>query len=392
MLPPTARIVDVIRCRARALTHAPCGFSPILGPLDDIQPVVDGKLGDLVFIDKAATNPIRDLGFSGRGWHHRVMAEHCLHYGVINFSMCTHTIFCTGRIPSEEIRRAFETMEQAWPEGNSLQKQAANAMVGCFAIDESYHYTLLTSTHAGDVEANLKRSVKLPSGQILHEGVLRTLVHSPMTMRPWSDQCLSTEAVRMGQMVYAIRRLRAVPYELKTDSALYLPLKRCKSTCLAELTHKDLGGLRTRFEGKGCRRLNEHYVKIQVADSDAPVFRCGAAIEKDRMRCDPRQPRRDWPLPGRSFPWTEVREEDAEAHVLAGSSLLILGIAGTGKTTLMQKLVTSIRGIGQQCTVISKTHTACRRADPAGATADHFCRRVLHGSCKTKSRNIKHDI
>jgi hypothetical protein len=65
--------------------------------------------------------------------------------------------------------------------------------------------------------------------------------------------------------------------------------------------------------------------------------------------------------------------------VLRGESLLLLGIAGTGKTYRAQGIVERLRHSGKRVDVISTTHTASRRA--GGATADNWVRRhVLHGS------------
>jgi hypothetical protein len=64
---------------------------------------------------------------------------------------------------------------------------------------------------------------------------------------------------------------------------------------------------------------------------------------------------------------------------MRGESLLVLGIAGTGKTTYVQGIVERLRHSGKRVDIISKTHTASRRA--GGVTADHWVRRhVLHGA------------
>ena len=91
---------------------------------------------------------------------------------------------------------------------------------------------------------------------------------------------------------------------------------------------------------------------------------------------------REYEMPNISFTWKELKEGGVETHVMAGGSLLVLGPPGCGKSFLMQKLVEKLRAQGNIVAVISKCWVAARRADPNGQTADHFCRRVLHGSCK----------
>jgi hypothetical protein len=78
--------------------------------------------------------------------------------------------------------------------------------------------------------------------------------------------------------------------------------------------------------------------------------------------------------------WRDLGEVEAEERVLRGESLLLLlGIAGTGKTFRAQGIVERLRRSGKTVDAISKTHTASRRA--GGATADQWVRRhVLHGS------------
>jgi hypothetical protein len=77
--------------------------------------------------------------------------------------------------------------------------------------------------------------------------------------------------------------------------------------------------------------------------------------------------------------WRDLDEVAAEERVLRGESLLVVGIAGTGKTTYVQGLVERLRHSGKRADVVSKMHTASRRA--GGVTADHWARRhILHGS------------
>ena len=57
------------------------------------------------------------------------------------------------------------------------------------------------------------------------------------------------------------------------------------------------------------------------------------------------------------------------------------GIARTGKTTYVRGIVERLRKDVKVVDIISKTHTASRRA--GGVTADHWVRRhVMHGAPK----------
>ncbi len=91
-------------------------------------------------------------------------------------------------------------------------------------------------------------------------------------------------------------------------------------------------------------------------------------------------------LPKRNASYTHTRDvmreldqEEAMRRVLAGESLLIEGIAGTGKSYFAQQLVQSLRAQGKSVAIISKTHTASSRI--GGCTADHWVRRhILNGA------------
>jgi hypothetical protein len=97
------------------------------------------------------------------------------------------------------------------------------------------------------------------------------------------------------------------------------------------------------------------------------------------MISDPGLPERKAERPETAMVWRDLGEVEAEEAVLRGESLLLLGIAGTGKAHRAQGIVERLRCAGKRVDVISKTHTASRRA--GGATADHWVRRhILHGS------------
>jgi hypothetical protein len=212
----------------------------------------------------------------------------------------------------------------------------------------------------------------------MYDFVTEERLLSNTSTRPLHDLALCTEAVRVGQMLYCIKQSRAVPYELKTDSCLFRPQKRRKVE-LSTLRFCELHLLRDRHEpAEQMRRLDDR-AAMTPNPSNEFAFRCGAAEERDRMISDPGLPERKAETPETAMVWKDLGEIEAEEAVLRGESLLLLGIAGTGKTHRAQGIVERLRCSGKRVDIISKTHTASRRA--GGATADHWVRRhVLHGS------------
>ena len=370
--PSACMIADVIRCRMRALllnVHP----IPVFSPLDTIVPVNDHVLGDLNYVTRKAGNFIKLFGYTGPNWTHRILTEWLLYTGVIQWSDISCRLTATAHLPPDLLKKPLEKMEAAWGE-IGLQKIACNAMIGTWMLDESYSYSLMSSNDAGDAPANaLKRVIHYDGGNVV-DYVTRTHMRSVTTLRPLHDLCMSTEAVRVGQMLYCLQKQKAIIYEIKTDSVLY-KLKK-KADVLQSLTFKDLK-VRERFEANNC--LNQHYDPL-IPDSDLPVYRVAGACERDLLKMDPKMPTRNQALSLPAMVWNDLTPEDAERCVIQGGNLLVQGIAGTGKSYLCLKLVEKLRSIKKRVDIIAKTHTASARV--YGCTADHYVRRsILHGCC-----------
>lgn len=374
-------IADVRRCRKRALEFNAHPV-PVFSPLDRVEPVEDCVLGDINFVDRPATNVVHQLGYTP-GWQHRVQTEFLLHMGVIGWADVRYRLTATAHFPADVFRRPLRLMEEAWAgaSGPLLSKLSVNSLIGLWCLDDAFSYQVTSSSHEGDAPPgpHIMRTFHYEGGNVVHDFVVKTRLANAASHRPLHDLCMGTEAVRMGQMVYALKRQRCAVLELKTDSVLYRPPKRAK-VCLAQLEFQHLHLLRNRFEGANAR-LDEHCALTPVESSE-PVFRVQAAVERDLLRIDPAPPARDatqLAVPASAFR-DLTPEQGAEAVLCAGQSLLVLGVAGTGKTTFLRGVVERLRAAGQRVAVISKTHCASARA--GGCTADYFVRRhVLHGAC-----------
>ena len=102
-------------------------------------------------------------------------------------------------------------------------------------------------------EGSLKSVFRYDGGYVTHYIVSTRLVSSTSCL-PLHDLCICTEAARVGQMIYCLKRERATMYEFKTDSVLYRPLKRKRTNVLEALMFRGLTGLRDRYEASH-RRL-----------------------------------------------------------------------------------------------------------------------------------------
>ena len=371
------RIADVRRCRYRALVYNQHPI-PILSPLDNIKKI-EQTLGDLNFVTKRSTNIRAQLGYTGPGWQHRCQTEFLLYMGVISFDDIAFEITASAHLPNDLLKGPLETMEAAWNEtGGALGKQAVNAMIGTMMLNESFSYKMISSNHDEDAPPDALKRIVYYGTKSITDYVVKTKLLSTTTLRPIHDICMGTEAVRMGMMLYCLRKQRASIYELKTDSCLYKPQKRTKPV-LEELTFKGLH-VRDIFEpGHGHKRLDEYFTPTSP-DSDEKVYRVADAEEKDLMKMKTAMPKRDSVISWRPIKWKDLTEEQATKEVLEGSSLCILGIAGVGKTHFAKHLVEQLRALGKKVDVIAKCHIAAVRA--GGVTADHYVRRtILHGAC-----------
>ena len=392
-------IADVIRCRRSALLYNVHPI-PVFCPLDDIKERGAGtELGDLNYVTKEfvaqggaaryGDNLVRtSLGYCGPGWQHRVQTEWLLHTSVITWDDISHTLTATAHLPANILAEPLERMEQAWLDNSVLAKLSVNSLIGLWAIDEASTLKVQTSTREDDApRQGCLTSTFHYDGGFVYDFLTRTKLISNASCRPLHDICMCTEAVRVGQMLLALKLSNAIPYELKTDSVLFKAKKR-KPVRLDQLTFKDLGNIYTK--GYPLARPTTHLGAIL---SDCHPFRQAKAAERDLLRgggAEPDTPAAPAPpndddKKGTTAPrraWRGCSPEEGERRVLEDKqSLFVQGIAGTGKTTFMQGVVERLRAAGEVVNTISKTHVASRRA--GGVTADHWVRRhVINGSPK----------
>ena len=370
---PTATymVADVKRCRRRALEFTPHKI-PIFSALDNVVERTKYELGDLNFVTKKPKNVIWQFGFTGSGWQHRVLTEHLLHFGVIEWADIKYTLSSVGSLPSGLFDEPLRLMSDAWEGDELMAKRSINAMIGIMSIDHNWMYNHSCSTRQDDARVGAAISSFQEGGQTIWDFCEATRILSNVSYRPVHDMCLSSEHAMVGKILFLLKSTRQIPCELRTDAVLYKTVKR-KDSNPSSIRFRDLHLLRQRYSDvSGVRKLDQR-VDITPIMSEEPVFRVHAATEADMLQGTPAEPRRCCEPPNVACQWKYIASAGEE--IMKGGSVFIEGVAGTGKTTLAQGIIERMRSLGKKCLAISKTHVASSKID--GNTADSFVRRRI---------------
>ena len=148
----------------------------------------------------------------------------------------------------------------------------------------------------------------------------------------------------------------------------------------AEVQFRQLHNLNWSYEPPlfGERRRLLEPLRMAAIDSHEPVFRfCtgGLLLGACKLPDIPEAETFDPPE------FEDVDEEQAKEMALRGQSVLMLGVAGTGKTYFTKEIVRELREQGKQVIVIAKTHAAVQNAEGTCA-ATSFCHKyVKNGTC-----------
>ena len=125
-------IADVVRCRKRGLEYNQYPI-PVFSPMDSIEEVHDGVLGDVNYITKTPRKASAHLELCyTSGWQHRCMTEFLLHHGIVTWTDVTHRIRATAQYPADTLATPLKTMELGWQAvgHGDLAKRSVNSLIG----------------------------------------------------------------------------------------------------------------------------------------------------------------------------------------------------------------------------------------------------------------------
>ena len=295
--------VDVVRCRRNGLANAPF-LLPILCLADGVEPV-DGVLPDLGFVEgccDARQSCLNLLPYVGPGWYPKVSLAAMLELGVCRWNHIVLGISARSHVDAATLRRALERMDAAWQGEEHMAKLSVNAMIGLWARSTEVVYSVRSSSSELDgAGADFSQAFAYEGGMVWDFVYARRLL-SNGTYRPIHDAALGFEHC----MVAKARRILDAPPRY---------LAQVKTDCL----------LTQRLPKRFAERLRA--LEALRHPDGTPVYR----VEETKPLLGSRAPRMEAERP-KQRRWNGV--DDPVGHCLAGNSLLLTGLPGTGKTYL----------------------------------------------------------
>ena len=375
---PEVLEIDVRRCRFRGLyfsTHA----WPVFGPFDNIEPA-NNDLGDFVYLTReiAYRGPevlVRTLPYVGPGWYHRSIAEYLLHHSRITWGDVAYKLTASSHLPPEVFRRPLDLMEEAWrdlDDGPLRAKLSVNAMIGLLSRTESSQWHVRPAGHPEEARGAALVMHNRYGEHLVTDYAWQTQVITNCSYRPVYDMIVWQEVLRVAQLVGQLAAHK-VPLRnvvcLKTDAVVIAKTRQSERAvdAICQLRLRDLNA-------QGLFKL----CPLPVVPSDELAFKPGSGARLEG----------DYKIPV----WSEVRRwsrpEVTATEPRSGgfwavdpTGLLIQGIAGTGKTHEMKKIVARLREEGRRVCVIAKTHAQVQNAE-GDCTADRLLWRYLNqGRC-----------
>ena len=160
----------------------------------------------------------------------------------------------------------------------------------------------------------MKRVVEYGQGKITHDHIFATKLLQNASMRPIHDQIMHTEATRMAQLCYIVKKL-GVPQrcikDIKTDALIMQGFpKKCRPNLIALAEHTNftnLPSLRRKFEkALNQRFMDDNDVFPEGCSSSECVFRHELGEKVKRLEGNYKTPCRQAEPPVELQAWRDL--------------------------------------------------------------------------------------
>ena len=387
--------VDVIKCRRNALYN--CEYLPVFTVLDEMEPVDLGAKGvpDLTYIERpkfeSLSEVLASLPLTGTGWYAKPAIEYALHIGVLQASDLLWGVYATGRCPGDEVRRVIDRMESAWDEiegaTDRCKKDCIIQLVGFWGMDTLTKVRKWKTMDEADEPSWWGKNTKNPETGML-EYTQEIAVLDSGTYRPLYDYALAVEHTRVAQALYAMRTACKMNkldmpkvLQLTTDGFIFKrPRKASTTDALKDITEGITQQWLSNLRGYVFRSVHPEAQKelrgapafpLTGLYTDAKVFKFVVPLARQHLRGQYSLDRlqRSWSVGDPKKTWRYVSREQAMECVLDDQSLLVLGLAGTGKSHFIRNQILPALQTESIATT-APTHNAAFVA--GGHTCEHW--------------------
>lgn len=402
--------IDVIRCRFNALVETGREL-PIFAPTDEFVLTTPGTLGDYhwvhISLDKRRS-PQSLQPYTGARWYGRACVEYLLDAGIAMWEDIKLTYTAVARRPGEFLAERLKVMDEIWTavgesfigqdflesrgskDARSLAKYASSALFGVWGCTEHNRYKLITTSCEDDVLASSCSVSNTPGSpmegtvSVFKDYITKQRCLELTSMRPIHQMCLEQEHLQVAK-AQLLARLYCDPrniYSIRVDEVTVQAPKNKVPAFLEKINNVTYAELPNVLPPGRVRKLQP------ALGSDAKVYRTRFITDEPLTAAGPLE-LRDAEAPIlQELPWLTMEEPlggpddftaQILAHVQAGHSMFVEGLAGTGKTVVLRAVNEALEHLG--CQAICLTHTGARNIGPDACTAHSFVmKHVLHGT------------
>ena len=337
MTPPfssTLRL-DMIKCRRNITYHSKFEF-PVYCIMDIPKPYTGVLRCGLYYVEIMNNYPFR-----GDEWYSQPIVEYGISNNLIEVENIKLEFIPYNTLKNDYFKEDIDTLLKAFEIEPTLQKTAINSLIGTFGITSRTsartkfsldHYE--ASTWWGEKETKSDvfiKNIQLDNGEILYEGTFTEPVEMEATKYPLYKQILEMEAVELHKLETLIIKKGGVVLDRNTDAIRYSSEKEI----IINQFWDDKKTIK-KYDTEEPRALeNETLPRLQRTKIlDYEVFNL------------------EW---NTQYDYEGTAEEEATRIINSDSSIHITGRAGTGKTTLVNKVIEELIKQGKKYLSFSPT-------------------------------------
>jgi hypothetical protein len=311
--------------------------------MDNIQPYVKQNKPGLYYVETDNYFP-----FSGNKFYPLCMVNYGLKEGIIKKSDIKYCIIASLSLPHHTYNQIIKFIMHHFGDHAKL---AINSMVGAFAIKKENfmwksEFILTDENQAFSHFLNKKGNfinMKNVDGDIYYHVFTRTDSINTETENPIYDMIINLEAIELHKMYKLIKSVGGIPIDLKTDAIRFkfdgdFPFKSLNNSFNIDGYYWDKECLIPKYKQEFKDSLKFNFAPKHIVTDNYMYIKKAFTLYNDVIDDD-------------FTPLVNLCLDNLK-------NVFITGIAGSGKSTLIKKIVNEIKERGQECLILTPTNVS----------------------------------